>query len=159
MSNHKNSEHGHHDHHITQPGTLFGTMLLLAVLMGLTILVYKVDFGHILSRGNDALGSWINNIIALAIALVKATLVVMIFMGVKWGTKLIKLYALLGFFFFPFLLITFGDYMTRSWEPVEGWTPPSKIHGRFPDEVALPSELEIPKPGEEAKPKVEAESH
>lgn len=159
MSNHTNSNHGHDDHHITSPATLFGTMLVLAVLMGLTILVYKVDFGHMLSRGNDALGSWINNGIALAIAMVKATLVVMIFMGVKWGTKLIKLYALLGFFFFPFLLITFGDYMTRSWEPVEGWTPPSKIHGRFPDEVALPSELEIPKPGEEAKAPAAVESH
>lgn len=159
MSNHTNSNHGHDDHHITSPATLFGTMLVLAVLMGLTILVYKVDFGHMLSRGNDALGSWINNGIALAIAMVKATLVVMIFMGVKWGTKLIKLYALLGFFFFPFLLIVFGDYMTRSWEPVEGWTPPSKIHGRFPDEVALPSELEIPKPGEEAKAPAASESH
>lgn len=159
MSNHKNSNHGHHDHHITSPATLFFTMLLLAVLMGLTILVYKIDFGHILSGGNSALGSWINNIIALVIAMVKATLVVMIFMGVKWGTKLIKLYAMLGFFFFPFLLITFGDYMTRSWEPVEGWTPPSKVHGRFPDEVAFPSELEVPEPGEEAKAPAATESH
>lgn len=152
MSNHTDTSHGHDDHHITPPSTLFGTMLLLAVLMGLTILVYKVDFGHMLSRGNDALGSWINNIIALAIAMIKATFVVMIFMGVKWGTKLIKLYALLGFLFFPFLLMTFGDYMTRPWEPVQGWTQPSKIHGRLPDETALPSELKIPKAGE-AEPK------
>ncbi|MCC7434796.1 MAG: cytochrome C oxidase subunit IV family protein [Methanoregulaceae archaeon] len=159
MSKHTDTNHGHDDHHVTQPGTLFATMILLAVLMGLTILVYKVDFGHMLSGGNDALGSWINNIIALAIAMVKATMVVLVFMGVKWGTKLIKLYALLGFFFFPFLLITFGDYMTRSWEPVQGWTPPSKIHGRFPDEAALPSELKIPKAGEPTESLPQPESH
>lgn len=159
MSNHTDTHHGHDDHHVTQPGTLFGTMLILAVLMGLTILVYKVDFGHMLSRGNDALGSWINNFIALAIAMVKATLVVLVFMGVKWGTKLIKLYALFGFFFFPFLLVTFGDYLTRTWEPVEGWTPPSKIHGRLPDETALPSEITIPRHDEPVVAPSESGSH
>lgn len=121
MSTKSNSHE--HDHHVTPPTTLFATLGALALLMGLTILVYEVDFGHILSRGNSALGSYINNFIALTIALVKATLVVQIFMGVKWGSKLVKMWAMTGFVWVTLMGITFGDYTSRTWENNRGWNP------------------------------------
>lgn len=57
-----------------------------------------------------------NNIVAVGIAIVKATLVILFFMHVKWSARLIPLAAAGGFFW---LLLLFGgafaDYFTRSW--------------------------------------------
>ena len=60
-----------------------------------------------------------NNVVMLAIAMTKATLVVLYFMHVRWSTRLTWVIAASGFFW---LLILFGltmqDYLTRGW--VEG---------------------------------------
>jgi cytochrome c oxidase subunit 4 len=57
-----------------------------------------------------------NNVVMLAIAIAKATLVVLFFMHVRWGTRLTWVIAASGFFW---LLILFGltmqDYLTRGW--------------------------------------------
>jgi cytochrome c oxidase subunit 4 len=57
-----------------------------------------------------------NNVVLLAIAIAKATLVVLFFMHVRWGTRLTWVIAASGFFW---LLILFGltmqDYLTRGW--------------------------------------------
>ncbi len=144
--------HSHDDHHITPPSALIKNLILLAIFMGLTILAALVDFGHHLPV-SSAMGSVINNVVALIIALIKAYLVISVFMGVKWGSKLIKLWALAGFVWVPLLLLIMGDYMSRSWEPIRGWNTPSQIHGRDASEVALPSELhQRPEPEEEGKP-------
>lgn len=145
-----------HDHHITPPSTLIANFLALGGLMGLTILAAKLDFGHLLPVSSQV-GSFINNIVALAIAIVKAYLVVSIFMGVKWGTKLIKMWALAGFVWLPLLLGVFLDYMSRAWEPVESWNKPTEIQGRLSDESAFPSEIEEGKP--KPKPRAEGEGH
>lgn len=110
-----------HHHHIIPASVLFRTLIILAVLMALTILVYAIDFGHILSRGNSELGSYINNGIALTIACIKAYYVVMFFMGVKYVTKLTKMWVACGFVWVTLLALTFGDYFTRHWEPSPGW--------------------------------------
>jgi cytochrome c oxidase subunit 4 len=61
----------------------------------------------------------LNNVVMLAIAITKATLVVLFFMHVRWSTRLTWVIAASGFFW---LLILFGltmqDYLTRGW--VEG---------------------------------------
>jgi cytochrome c oxidase subunit IV len=102
-----------HSHHIT-PWWYYALNLgALAILMLATILFSYVDFGH----------TWINNVIALAIAITKMMLVIMIFMGVKWGTRLIKLWAATGFVWFLLMAIVFGDYTTREWEAVPSWDP------------------------------------
>jgi cytochrome c oxidase subunit 4 len=58
----------------------------------------------------------INTVVLLAIATAKATLVVLFFMHVRWGTRLTWVIAASGFFW---LLILFGltmqDYLTRGW--------------------------------------------
>ncbi|HZH98996.1 MAG TPA: cytochrome C oxidase subunit IV family protein [Fimbriimonadaceae bacterium] len=117
------NHHDAHSHHVIPIGTYAKTFFILMVLMGLTILAAEVNAAHFLGflGVTDYLGSYINNAIALTIAVIKATLVVMYFMGVKYGSKLIKVYALAGFVWFFLLLLIFGDYVTRSWEPVDGW--------------------------------------
>lgn len=57
----------------------------------------------------------LNNVVMLAIAITKATLVVLYFMHVRWSTRLTWVVVASGFFW---LLILFGltmqDYLTRG---------------------------------------------
>jgi len=64
----------------------------------------------------------LNNIIALTIAIVKAVLVVLYFMHVRYGTRLTWVWASAGFLWLVILFIlTLGDYFTRHWIPMRGW--------------------------------------
>jgi cytochrome c oxidase subunit 4 len=61
------------------------------------------------------LGEW-NIVLALLIAVTKATLVVWIFMGVRYTTNLTRLFVVAGLvWLFIMILITYSDYGTRSW--------------------------------------------
>ncbi len=113
------SEHGHH---ITPIRTYFLTFMALLILMALTIGAYEVHFTS---------NSYINNGIALTIAIIKATLVVMFFMGVKYTSALTKLYAVAGFVWLALMGILFCDYMTRSWEPTHSWVPGESAKAGF----------------------------
>ena len=87
--------------HVVNP-YLFVLLALLA-LTGATYGVALVDFGH----------PW-SDLAALAIALVKASLVVFFFMHVRGSTVLIKVAALGGFFWLMiFFALIFTDYLTR----------------------------------------------
>lgn len=140
MSTHTSS----HDHHVTPPTELIKNLAKLAFLMALTIAAALVDVGHMKVFGaqlSSAGGSFANNLIAMAIACTKAYLVVSVFMGVKWGSKLIKMWALTGFVWLPLLLGVFGDYFTRSWEPVVTWNQETQVENKPLDEAAFPSEI------------------
>src|SRR6476619_6071301 len=57
-----------------------------------------------------------NTVVALTIAVFKATLVVLFFMHVKYGTRLTWVVVLGSVFWLGILLaLTFGDYLTRGW--------------------------------------------
>ena len=60
-----------------------------------------------------------NNVVMLTIACIKALLVILFFMHVRWSTRLTWVVVAAGFFW---LLILFGltmtDYLSRGW--VEG---------------------------------------
>jgi cytochrome c oxidase subunit 4 len=60
-------------------------------------------------------GIW-NTPIALAIAIVKASLVILIFMHVKYGSRLVMLMAAAAFFWlFHMIVGTVADYMSRGY--------------------------------------------
>ena len=67
--------------------------------------------------------------VALAIAITKATLVILFFMHVKYGSKLTKLIVGVAFFFLGILLtLTFSDYLSRGWYTAPGGsTSPGSI--------------------------------
>lgn len=91
-------------HHIAPKSlyyTIFGALMIGTVL---TVVVAFFDLG------------FLNNVVMLAIAGAKATLVVLYFMHVRWSTRLTWLVAGSGFFFLLILFaFTMMDYLTRGW--------------------------------------------
>ena len=82
---------------------VFGALIVGTIL---TVAAAKVNMGPL------------NNIVMLAIACTKASLVILFFMHVRWSSRLTWVVAMSGFFW---LLILFGigmtDYMSRGWVP------------------------------------------
>ncbi len=59
----------------------------------------------------------LNTPVAIAIAIFKATLVVLFFMHVRYNTPLMWVFAGAGFFWLLILLaLTMQDYVTRHWD-------------------------------------------
>ena len=97
------------EHVITPVKTYVATFVALLILTAITYLVATQDFG------------WLNTPVALAVAFLKATLVVVYFMGLRYNTPLTKTVAVGGFFWLIILFgITMTDYLTRTWIGVPG---------------------------------------
>ena len=99
----------HTSHIITPTRTYLAVFIGLIVLTLLTYLVATRDFGAL------------NTPIALSIAVLKASLVVIYFMGVRYNTPLTKVVVVAGFFWLLIMFgITMGDYVSRGWLGVPG---------------------------------------
>jgi cytochrome c oxidase subunit 4 len=86
---------------------------IFAILLALTLLTVGVAF---LDLGP------LNSIIALTIAVGKATLVLLFFMHVRYSSQVIWLAVAAGVFWLGILLVlTMSDYLSRGWLPVAGW--------------------------------------
>lgn len=97
-------------HHPIASVRLYVTVwLALIVLTGLTTWVAFYDLG------------FLNNVVALGIAVLKASLVVLFFMGVRHNTPLTKVVVVSGVLWLM-ILFTLGmsDYLTRSWLGIPG---------------------------------------
>jgi len=93
--------------HIVQPRVYITIFLALMVGTGLTVLAAKADFPGPL-----------NVIVALTIAVIKATLVVLYFMHVRYSSRLIWLVIGSALFWLAILFaLTISDYWTRTWLP------------------------------------------
>jgi cytochrome c oxidase subunit IV len=80
---------------------------IFAILLFCTYLTWQVAYFD--------LGPF-NTVAALVIAVFKATLVVLFFMHVKYGTRLTWAVVLGSIFWLGILLtLTLGDYLTRVW--------------------------------------------
>ncbi len=126
-------EHAHESH--AHPTSMYvKTLLALFILMGATIGASYVP-----------LGSWGNNLVAMGIACIKGTLVILFFMNVKFSTNLIKMFAALGFAWLLIMGFILGDYWTRKYEPAPSWDATDKGSGlaREPGNTA---------PGDPTKP-------
>lgn len=110
-------QHAHH-HGPNSPLVYVKVFALLLVLMVATIWWY---FFAPAQFGDAPWVSYMNNIVAMGIAVIKACAVIYIFMGYKYSTNLVKLYTLLGFIWVTLMLIVFCDYGTRYLEPNRGW--------------------------------------
>ena len=94
-----------HDEHATTR-TYLVIYVWLIVLMVLTIVASYLNLGPF------------NLAVAMIIAVVKATLVVMFFMHVKYSGRLIWIYSAGAFLWLAILLaLTYSDYLTRGWVP------------------------------------------
>jgi cytochrome c oxidase subunit 4 len=94
--------------HIVYPRVYISIFLVLMVGTGLTVIAAFQDFPGPL-----------NAVVALTIAVVKATFVVLYFMHVRYSSRLIWLVIAAAIFWLAILFaLTISDYSTRSWLPV-----------------------------------------
>lgn len=104
------AEHASHsghtaEHHIVPIKYYIGVFLLLMVFTIITVLVARLNLGTL------------NVLVALTVAVIKATAVVLIFMHVWWSSKLTKVIVVSGIFWLIIMLtFTLSDYITRA-----GW--------------------------------------
>jgi cytochrome c oxidase subunit 4 len=93
--------------HIAPVKLYVSIFLTLMALTTITVVVAYVNLGEF------------NKVVALGIASVKATLVILYFMHVKYSSHLTKLVVVAGFYFLIVLLgLTMADYASREWLPV-----------------------------------------
>jgi cytochrome c oxidase subunit IV len=86
--------------------TVYGALLVLTVV---TVGVSLVDLGPL------------STVVALAIAAAKASLVILFFMHVRYGPRLIWIFASGGFFWLALLiLLTMSDIVSRGWHIIPG---------------------------------------
>lgn len=96
--------------HVVSRKIYFAIFGALMVMTGVTVWVANFD-----------LGRW-NAIVALSIAVVKATLVVLYFMHVRYSSKLTWVFIGAGVIWLIILFaFTLSDYLTRGWVPIATW--------------------------------------
>ena len=103
------------EHSATQHVSLATYLVVFAALMVLLVVTVAVAF---YVHAGD-----LNLIIALVIATIKAALVVLYFMHVKYASRLTKIFVTAALLWLAILFaLTFADYVTRHWQPnSRGW--------------------------------------
>jgi len=97
--------------HIVEKKTYYSVFAGLMVLLAATVAIAYIH-----------LGEW-NVVAALTIAFIKATLIILYFMHVKYSSRLLWIFVAAGFFWLAILFaLTSADYLTRDWLPApSGW--------------------------------------
>ena len=122
--------------HISPKSTYYAIFGSLMVLTAVTVSVAFINLGVL------------NFPVALTIAVLKATLVILFFMHVKYSSRLTKLICGGAFFFLIVLFgLTMTDYLSRGWFVAPGGTTAAGTQvtvGPPPEPAAAPAEA----PGE-----------
>ena len=93
-----------HRQHVISSSIYVGIWAVLMVLTGVTVFASFVELGDL------------NIVVALVIATIKATLVVLFFMHLYYSSKLTKVTVVAAvFFLFLLLALSMTDYLTRHW--------------------------------------------
>ena len=107
------AEHSHSEH-IVSPKVYAAVLAALLVGTVLTVQAAKVDLGRL------------NIVVALGIATIKMSLVILFFMHGKYSPKRTQLVIISGFFWLAIMLgLTLTDYTTRHPEPSRSANPPA----------------------------------
>ncbi len=94
--------------HIVYPRVYI--MIFLALLVGTGLTAYVAYFNF---------PGPLNAVVAMTIAVIKATLVILYFMHVRYSPRLIGLIIAAALFWMAILFaLTISDYSTRTWLPV-----------------------------------------
>jgi cytochrome c oxidase subunit 4 len=97
------------DTHVVPARIYIMVFVALLVLTATTVGVAFIDLGPL------------NNLVALGVAVLKATLVILFFMGVKYSTRLTGIVIVSGLFGLAIMVgLTLVDYATRGWLGVAG---------------------------------------
>jgi cytochrome c oxidase subunit IV len=104
-------DHGHGMGHVASVKVLLGTWGILMVLTVVTVLVTRVD-----------LGANLNLLVAMAIATVKATLVCLYFMHLRYD-KLFHTVIFVSAILLATLFVTFTLMDSHQYQPDIAWEP------------------------------------
>ena len=97
----------HKEHHVVPVSVYITIFLSLMVLTALTVFASTKDFGP----GNT--------IIAVSIAALKATLVILFFMHVRYNDNIVRIAVFAGFLWLGVMIVlTLSDYIARGWLPI-----------------------------------------
>jgi cytochrome c oxidase subunit 4 len=97
-------------HHVTPVRNYVLVFLALITLTIATVLISKIELGEY------------NFIVAMTIAVIKASLVVWFFMHVNRSSSLTRLFVGAGLFWMAILLVfVLSDYFSRGWLPGPHW--------------------------------------
>ena len=100
-------------HHVVSPKIYAGILAALLAGTWITVQAAKID-----------LGRW-NIVLALLIATIKMSLVILFFMHGKYSPRRTQLVIISGFFWLAIMLgLTMTDYSTRKPEPSRTANPP-----------------------------------
>ena len=98
----------HSEHHIVSPKIYFAIFGVLMICTILTVMAAEIDLNQYF-RG-------LNIIVALTIAVLKASLVVLFFMHGKYSPKRTQMVIIASVFWLAVMLfMTMSDYVTRLW--------------------------------------------
>ena len=98
----------HSEHHIVSPKIYFAIFAVLMICTVLTVVAAEIDL-------NQYFGG-LNIIVALTIAVLKASLVVLFFMHGKYSPKRTQMVIIASVFWLAVMLfMTMSDYVTRQW--------------------------------------------
>jgi cytochrome c oxidase subunit 4 len=93
--------------HIAPKSLYYAIFAALLVLTAVTVGVAFLDLGPM------------NTVVAMGIAVTKATLVILFFMHVRWSDRLTGVVVASSFIWLIILFaFTLGDYLSRGWIPV-----------------------------------------
>ncbi len=99
-------------HHVVPVRTYVAVFLALIVLTFTTVAISKLELGEF------------NFIVAITIAVIKASLVVWFFMHLSQSSSMTRLIAGAGFFWMAILIVfVLSDYFSRPWQPGLRWLP------------------------------------
>jgi cytochrome c oxidase subunit IV len=98
---------------IVSKGTYFTVWIALLILLAATVAVSYVQLG------------FLNIIATIAIAAIKAVIIIMYFMHVRYSPRLVWVFVGAGFFWLSILFaLALGDYYTRIYMPMPtDWKP------------------------------------
>ncbi len=109
MAEQTHSAHAQGEHHIV-PVRIY--LFVFAALMVLTFVTWRIAYIDL---------GWFNIYAALTIAVIKASLVVLYFMHVRYSTVLTKMIVAAGFVWLLIMFfMTMSDLATRNWMHVPG---------------------------------------
>jgi cytochrome c oxidase subunit 4 len=95
--------------HVVPVRIYYAIFAALLVMTALTVAVAFVDLGRM------------NTVIALTIAVIKATLVILFFMHLYYGSRLTWIVLATGFFWLAVLItFTMSDVLSRGWLSLPG---------------------------------------
>jgi cytochrome c oxidase subunit IV len=93
--------------HIVEKKTYYSVFAALMILLAATVGIAYIHVGEL------------NIVAALTIAFIKAALIILYFMHVRYSSRLLWVFVGAGFFWLGIMFIlSFSDFLTRGWLPV-----------------------------------------